>query len=264
MWCVPHQYGSRNVVACIGSAITEKHIRQIKKLTRRVTLALDPDAAGESATVRGIAVAQEAFDRVAGAGAGPGPRRVRRREARRAEGHRALRGAGGRGDHRRAAARRTRTPTSSCGAIRRAGQRAVEEAQPLIDFLIDAQTADLALETPQGKMEACKRLLPIIAEVRYRTLAGEYADRLAMKVRLDVNDVQRDLAQARQRLDREARTPPTRRGDDDRSLPDQTRNLERYRRKVLPWGLHGPSYSATDRRWAPRASGEALRAAQEE
>src|SRR5262249_5293878 len=61
---VTHQYGSRNVVACIGSAITEKHVRQIKKLTRRVALALDPDAAGQSATLRGIAVAQEAFDRV--------------------------------------------------------------------------------------------------------------------------------------------------------------------------------------------------------
>src|SRR5262249_30886474 len=56
----------------------------------------------------------------------------------------------------------------------------------------------------------CKRLLPIIAEVRSRTLAGEYADRLAMKLRLDVKDVQRDLALARQRLDREARTAPTR------------------------------------------------------
>jgi DNA primase len=66
------------------------------------------------------------------------------------------------------------------------------------------------LNTPQGKMEACKRLLPIIAEVRSRTLAGEYADRLAMKLRLDVKDVQRDLALARQRLDREARTAPTR------------------------------------------------------
>ena len=89
-------------------------------------------------------------------------------------------------------------------------QRAIEEADPLIDFLFDAQTADLALNTPQGKMEACKRLLPIIAEVRSRTLAGEYADRLAMKLRLDVKDVQRDLALARQRLDREARTAPTR------------------------------------------------------
>ena len=79
---LPHQYGFRNVVACIGSAITEKHIRQIKKLTRRVALALDPDAAGESAMVRGIAVAQEAFDRkaVPVPGAAPGAATNRRGE----------------------------------------------------------------------------------------------------------------------------------------------------------------------------------------
>ena len=100
---VPYQHGTRNVVACIGSAITEKHIRQIKKLTRRVTLALDPDAAGESATIRGITVAQQAFDRVAIPVPGPAAGDSTFTQARRAGGHRALRGAGGRGDHRRAA-----------------------------------------------------------------------------------------------------------------------------------------------------------------
>ena len=74
---VTHQYGTRNVVACIGSAITEKHIRQIKKLTRRVTLALDPDAAGESATLRGITVAQQAFDRMVVPVPGPAPDNMR-------------------------------------------------------------------------------------------------------------------------------------------------------------------------------------------
>src|SRR5690242_13831133 len=46
---IAHQYGTRQTVACIGSAITEKHIQQLKKLTRQVTLALDPDAAGSAA-----------------------------------------------------------------------------------------------------------------------------------------------------------------------------------------------------------------------
>jgi DNA primase len=205
---VPYQHGSRNVVACIGSAITEKHIRQIKKLTRRVTLALDPDAAGESATIRGITVAQQAFDRVAIPVPGPaGDTRAHKRAA--PEGIVRFE------EQVDAEITVARLPAGEDPDefVRRdpAGwQRAIEQADPLIDFLFDAQTADLALNTPQGKMEACKRLLPIIAEVRSRTLAGEYADRLAMKLRLDVKDVQRDLALARQRLDREARATPTR------------------------------------------------------
>jgi hypothetical protein len=49
-------------------------------------------------------------------------------------------------------------------------------------------------------------LLPILAEVRNRTLASEYADRLATHLHLDVHDVQRDLAETRRRIDRETRT----------------------------------------------------------
>src|SRR5260370_8374152 len=59
---IAHQYGTKQTVACIGSAITEKHIQQIKKLTKQVTLALDPDAAGEAATEHGIEEALKAFD----------------------------------------------------------------------------------------------------------------------------------------------------------------------------------------------------------
>src|SRR5438105_14449332 len=60
---IAHQYGTKQTVACIGSAITEKHIQQLKKLTRQVTLALDPDAAGAAATEHGIQEALKTFDR---------------------------------------------------------------------------------------------------------------------------------------------------------------------------------------------------------
>ena len=60
---IAHQYGTKQTVACIGSAITEKHIQQLKKLTKQVTLALDPDAAGVAATEHGIQEALKAFDR---------------------------------------------------------------------------------------------------------------------------------------------------------------------------------------------------------
>src|SRR5205814_8744855 len=60
---IAHQYGTKQTVACIGSAITEKHIQQLKKLTRQVTLALDPDAAGNAATEHSIQEALKSFDR---------------------------------------------------------------------------------------------------------------------------------------------------------------------------------------------------------
>lgn len=201
---VPYQYGFRNVVAVIGSALTEKHVHHIKKLTRRVTLALDPDAAGESATVRGISVAQRAFDRVVVPvpGAAPGAPTNRKGEPK------GLVRFEEQVDAEITVARLPphEDPDEFVRRDPEGWRAAVEQAQPLIDFLIEAETAGLALDTPQGKAEARNRLLPVIAEARDRTLADEYVGRLAQKLRLDKIELRRDLALTRQRLDREART----------------------------------------------------------
>ncbi|MBN1643599.1 MAG: DNA primase, partial [Dehalococcoidales bacterium] len=49
---VAHQYGFENVVASMGTAITEKHVNILKKMTKNIALALDADAAGEEAMLR--------------------------------------------------------------------------------------------------------------------------------------------------------------------------------------------------------------------
>ena len=54
------QAGFEPVVASMGTALTEGHLRELGRLTKRLWLAFDGDAAGESATLRGmeLAVAQ--------------------------------------------------------------------------------------------------------------------------------------------------------------------------------------------------------------
>ncbi len=59
----PHQHGFRNVVATMGTALTEHHLRLIKRFTRRIVLAMDSDAAGVKATMRGLEVARQTLDR---------------------------------------------------------------------------------------------------------------------------------------------------------------------------------------------------------
>jgi DNA primase len=51
---VAHQYGFNNVVASMGTAITEKYITILKKLTKNIALALDPDTAGEEAMTHSV------------------------------------------------------------------------------------------------------------------------------------------------------------------------------------------------------------------
>ncbi len=55
-----HQHEQTHVVASMGTALTERQVALIKPLTRKILLALDADAAGAAATVRGIDTAREA------------------------------------------------------------------------------------------------------------------------------------------------------------------------------------------------------------
>jgi DNA primase len=189
---IAHQYGSRNTVACIGSAITEKHVRQVKKLTRRVTLALDPDSAGEAATLRGISVAQEAFDRVAvpvvvvterqGRGARPGGARAMIQFEEQAGAEITI----------------ARLPEGEDPDefIRRdvdAWRTAIQQALPLVEYSFVAQTTGLDLATPQGKAEAAKRLLPVILAVHDRVKQDAYMRRLAALLRVEERALRLEL-----------------------------------------------------------------------
>ncbi|MCD6356424.1 MAG: DNA primase, partial [Anaerolineaceae bacterium] len=59
---VVHQEGFQNVVSPMGTALTEVQMHILKRFTRRFILALDPDAAGQKATLRGLEVARNALD----------------------------------------------------------------------------------------------------------------------------------------------------------------------------------------------------------
>ncbi|MFN3491485.1 MAG: DNA primase, partial [Anaerolineales bacterium] len=58
-----HQAGYENVVSPMGTALTEDQLRLLKKYTRRIVLALDPDAAGQKAVLRGLDAARSAMDK---------------------------------------------------------------------------------------------------------------------------------------------------------------------------------------------------------
>ena len=53
------QAGLEPVVASMGTALTQQQLRELSRLTRRLFLCFDSDAAGESATLRGMELAAE-------------------------------------------------------------------------------------------------------------------------------------------------------------------------------------------------------------
>ena len=57
------QVGFEPVVASMGTALTEAHLRELGRLTKRLFLCFDADAAGEDATLRGMELAaKQGFD----------------------------------------------------------------------------------------------------------------------------------------------------------------------------------------------------------
>ncbi|MGE5273950.1 MAG: DNA primase [Verrucomicrobiota bacterium] len=69
------QGGFDSVVAAMGTALTEAQLRELSRLTRRVSLCFDADAAGQEATLRGMELAAaQGFDiRVVSLPAGTDP-----------------------------------------------------------------------------------------------------------------------------------------------------------------------------------------------
>jgi DNA primase len=58
-----HQAGYENAVSPMGTALTEDQLRLLKRFTRNIILALDPDAAGQKAVLRGLEAVRQAMDR---------------------------------------------------------------------------------------------------------------------------------------------------------------------------------------------------------
>jgi len=58
-----HQAGFENVISPMGTALTEDQMRLLKRFSRRIVLALDPDAAGQHAVLRGLEAARQSLDR---------------------------------------------------------------------------------------------------------------------------------------------------------------------------------------------------------
>ena len=59
-----HQAGMTTVVASMGTALTPAQLKELRRLTGRLYLCFDADAAGETATLRGMELAYREFDEV--------------------------------------------------------------------------------------------------------------------------------------------------------------------------------------------------------
>lgn len=166
-----HQRGFRNVVASMGTALTENQVRELKRLTKRFVLALDADKAGDAATRRGLEVATEVFrDSVVPVPLG-----------RNLIGYEARLDA----DIRIATLPEGRDPDNVLREKAGLWAELVEGALPVVDYYFSLLSSRLDLSSAKGKSAAAKELLPIIEELGDEVEKSHYLQKLARLVKVD-------------------------------------------------------------------------------
>ncbi|MFC1999296.1 DNA primase [Chloroflexota bacterium] len=183
---VAHQYGFDNVVASLGTALTEKQVNFIKRLTKNLTLALDADAAGEMATLRGIEVASHTFDsKVVPL---PTPSGLVRYES--------ILDA----EIRVVVLPQGKDPDDVIRESTEAWERMLSKAVPVVEYTFDVVASRLDLTKVKDKSLALDQLLPLVAEIKRPVMQAHYLQKLSRLVGVDEQELAATLSKTRRPL----------------------------------------------------------------
>jgi DNA primase len=189
-----HQAGFANVVSPMGTALSEQQLRLLKRFTRNMILALDADAAGDKATLRGLSVARTALDREAD----PvfDARGLVRHEGRLDA------------DLRIVSLPAGQDPDEVVARGREAWEEVLNGALTIVDYVLAVLTTDRDLEDAKAKAEIARQMLPLIEDVADPVEREAYRQNLARRLRLDERVLQ-GLQPTRGRSRRGARQAET-------------------------------------------------------
>ena len=185
-----HQAGFANVVAQMGTALTEPQLRQLQRYTKRLVLALDPDTAGIQATLRGVQVARETLEQQWEPIFDP----------RGLVGHETRLGA----EIRVLQLPRGQDPDD---LIRKDAERwttLVEAAVPVVDFYLQMLMEELDLDDTKAKSRVVDTLLPVLRAVANPIEREDYVQKIARALRVDTRAVHSRLrGDQRQKVQRQ-------------------------------------------------------------
>lgn len=168
---IAHQQGYENVVASMGTALTEAQVHLLKRLTRSLYLALDADTAGAMATLRGLEVIREVMDdRAVPVPTARGLVRFERELD---------------GEVRIVLLPAGQDPDLVMRADPADWEKRVEEALPVLEYILNRIAQEADLTTAKGKAEAVRQALPLLSEVHDPVERGHYVQRLAHLVQAE-------------------------------------------------------------------------------
>ena len=182
---IAHQHGFKNVVAPLGTALTADHVALLKKQAKTVYLALDADAAGVRATLKGLQILQENPDgelvAVPSAQGIIGFQRKVDIEIKIIE------------------LPDGRDPDEVIQADADVWRAAVANARPAMDFYIRAFAGSIDLTNARAKAEAVTKLAPLIGQVANQVERAHYVQLLARTIDIEERHVLASMGQQSRR-----------------------------------------------------------------
>ncbi|RJP54967.1 MAG: DNA primase [Anaerolineaceae bacterium] len=166
-----HQAGYENVVSPMGTALTEDQLRLLKRSTRRIVLALDPDTAGQKAVLRGLDAARSAMDREGEFGFNA--RGLLKNEARL------------QADLRVATMPDELDPDEIVARDKDEWARLIENAKPIVTHVMETLAADQNLNDAKVKNQIAAQVLPLIEDLPSPMERDTYRQALARMLRVD-------------------------------------------------------------------------------
>lgn len=147
-----HQAGIRNVVASSGTALTEGHIKLLKRFTSNIIMAFDQDAAGTEAAKRGIGVAlgQEMNVKVMELPSG-------------------------------------KDPDEAIKENKEGFLKSIKEAKPYLQYYFDVTFKNLDISKVEDKKKAASILLPVITKISNSIEQTHWLKELSKKIDVEEN-----------------------------------------------------------------------------
>jgi len=167
----PYQAGFKNCVSPMGTALTEDQFRLIKRYSRRIVLALDPDAAGQKATLRGLQTARETLER-------EGDPIFDSRGLMQVEGRL-------KADIRVTTLPDGLDPDEIALEDPDRWEQLVAEAKPVVTHVMETLASRADVDDPKVKEEIANQVLPLIEDVKGSVEREAYRQRLARLLQVD-------------------------------------------------------------------------------
>jgi DNA primase len=159
---IPFQEGVRNLVASLGTALTENQVRLLGRYTRKIVVNFDPDSAGVAATKRSLELLLgEGFKvNVLTLPDNLDPDEFIR--ARGADGY----------------------------------LRMLKNSQPFLDYIVEQAVGANDQKSPSGKVETINSILPYLKLVKDRIERSEQFDRIADRLKIDSKLIRQEFKKA--------------------------------------------------------------------